>query len=71
MLGDFTRLSILGGPERDRRVERMARRYRFGWITGVSGERRIGCNYAEGGQGFEMRGLGAQGFGIGGSIKPR
>ncbi|KAK0622329.1 hypothetical protein B0T14DRAFT_580404 [Immersiella caudata] len=71
MLKDFERLSMLGTRERDRRVERMARRYSFGWITGASGERRIACDYAEGGQGFEMRSLAPLGFGVGGKMKPK
>lgn len=71
MLRDFARLSMLGTRERDRRVERMARRYRFGWTMGVSGERRIGCDFAEGSQGFKMRSLAPLGFGIGGRMKPR
>lgn len=71
MLKDFERLSLLSVGERDRRVKRMARRYRFGWITGVSGRTRIGCDYAEGGQGFELRSLAAAGFGLGGAAKPK
>ncbi|KAK4443771.1 hypothetical protein QBC34DRAFT_310409 [Podospora aff. communis PSN243] len=71
MLKDFERLSMLGTRERDRRVERMARRYSFDWITGVSGERRIACDYAEGGQGFKLRSLGHLGFGVGGKMRPR
>jgi len=71
MLKDFERLSTLKKRERDRRVERMARMYKFGWTTGVSGEKKIGCDYAEGGQGFKLRTLTAQGFGVGGRMKGR
>lgn len=71
MLKDYERLSMLGSRERDRRVEGMARMYRFGWILGVSGRMRIGCDYAEGGQGFKMRSLARLGFGTGGGMKPR
>ncbi|KAK4658997.1 hypothetical protein QC762_106420 [Podospora pseudocomata] len=63
MLRDFERLSMLGRRERDRRVERMGRMYRFGWMTGVSGERRVGVDYPEGEQGYRMHGLGGCGFG--------
>ena len=64
MLRDFERLSMLGTQERDRRVARMERRYRFGWMTGESGRRRIGIDYAEGEMGFKMRSLGTLGFGV-------
>ena len=67
MLRDFERLSMLGSRERDRRVERMGRMYRFGWMTGVSGEKRVGIDYPEGEQGFKLRTLGAVGFGIAGT----
>ncbi|KAK0619031.1 ankyrin repeat-containing domain protein [Immersiella caudata] len=61
-LRDFERLSMLGGRERDRRVERMGRLYRFGWMTGISGERRVGIEYGEAEQGFKMHSLEALGF---------
>lgn len=64
MLRDFERLSILGTRERDRRVERMERKYKFGWMTGESGRRRIGIDYAEGEGGFKMRSLGSLGLGV-------
>ncbi|KAK4224308.1 hypothetical protein QBC38DRAFT_515357 [Podospora fimiseda] len=51
---------------RDRRVERMGRMYRFGWMTGVSGEKRVGIDYPEGEQGFKMKSLGGIGFGTAG-----
>jgi len=57
MLRDFERLSMMGARERDRRVAGMERRYRFGWMTGVSGMRRIGIDYVEGERGFRMRKL--------------
>ncbi|KAK3365593.1 hypothetical protein B0T24DRAFT_710709 [Lasiosphaeria ovina] len=65
MLRDFERLSLLGRVERDRRVEGMRRLYRFGWITGVSGETRVGIDYAEGERGYQLKSLGAPGFGFG------
>ncbi|KAK4443559.1 hypothetical protein QBC34DRAFT_498966 [Podospora aff. communis PSN243] len=71
MLRDFERLSMLSRRERDLRVERMGRRYHFGWIRGVSGEWRMGIDYAEGEQGYKMKSLGALGFGVGGRIKGR
>jgi len=71
MLRDFERLSMLGARERDRRVERMGRRYRFGWMTGVSGRRRIGIDYAEGEVGFRMRSLGTLGLGVASGKKRR
>lgn len=60
---DFERLSMLSARGRDRRVKRMARRDRFGWINGVSRQRRIGCDYAEGGQGFGLRSVATVGLG--------
>ncbi|KAK4450506.1 hypothetical protein QBC34DRAFT_273915, partial [Podospora aff. communis PSN243] len=66
MVKDFSRLSTLNAEQRDRRVKRMARMYRFGLARGVSGERRIAIDYAEGEQGFEMHGLAAFGFGVAG-----
>ncbi|KAK3318967.1 hypothetical protein B0H66DRAFT_603528 [Apodospora peruviana] len=63
MLRDFEGLSMLGMAQRDRRVERMGRMYRFGWMTGVSGETRVGMDYPEGGQGFKLQSLGALGLG--------
>lgn len=71
MLKDFERLSMLRRPERDRRVKRAARRYRVGWITGVSGQKRIACDYADGEQGVRMRSLFTVGFGVRGKMKPR
>ena len=65
MLRDFEGLSMLGARERDSRVERMTRMYRFGSITGVSAERRVGIDYPEGEQGFKLRSLGGVGFGVG------
>ncbi|KAM7196607.1 hypothetical protein V8F33_006106 [Rhypophila sp. PSN 637] len=66
MLRDFERLSMVSTKERDKRVERMGRLYRFGWMTGVSGfgVSRIGIEYPEGEQGFKMYSLGAA-FGMG------
>lgn len=66
MLRDFERLSMVGQRERDGRVERMGRVYRFGWMTGVSGFgiNRIGIDYPEGEQGYKMYSLGAFGFGV-------
>jgi len=72
MLRDFERLSMLEARERDRRVERMERRYRFGWMTGdKSGKRRIGVDYAEGERGFKLRSMGTMGFGVMPSKKER
>ncbi|KAM7217640.1 hypothetical protein V8F06_007024 [Rhypophila decipiens] len=66
MLRDFERLSMVSTKERDKRVQRMGRLYRFGWMTGVSGfgVSRIGIDYPEGEQGFKMYSLGAA-FGMG------
>ncbi|KAK1758908.1 hypothetical protein QBC47DRAFT_370731 [Echria macrotheca] len=69
MVRDFERLSTLTTVERDRRVRRMARMYRFGWTMGVSGHRRVAIDYAEGEQGFKMHSLGAFGFGIAGRMR--
>jgi len=69
MLRDFERLSLLGHRERDLRVVRMERLYRYGWMTGVSGEKRMGIDYAEGEQGYRLKSLGALGFGIGGKAR--
>ena len=71
MTRDYQRLSLLSTAQRDRRVKRMDRLYRFGWITGVSGQRRIGIDYAEGEEGFKMHSLAAFGFGIAGKMRPR
>ncbi|KAK0704542.1 hypothetical protein B0H67DRAFT_648968 [Lasiosphaeris hirsuta] len=70
MLRDFERLSMLGAAERDRRVKRAARLYRFGSMVGVSGQRRIGIDYAEGEQGFMLHSLHAMGFGVAGKMRP-
>jgi len=61
MLRDFERLSMLSTRERDHRVTRMARLYRFGWMTGVSGKRRIGIDYAMLERGYEMKSLEGRG----------
>ncbi|KAK4445701.1 hypothetical protein QBC34DRAFT_332802 [Podospora aff. communis PSN243] len=71
ILKDFERLSTLSKPERDRRVVRTARMYRFGWMAGASGKRRVGIDYAEGEQGYQMHSLAAFGFGIAGNMRPR
>lgn len=68
MLRDFEALSVLGARERNSRVERMGRLYRFGWMTGVSGEERIRIDYPDGEQGFKLRSLGPLGFGAGRSV---
>lgn len=69
MLADFAKLSMLDKRERDLRIQRMGRKYKFGWITGLSGERRVAVDYAEGESGYQLKSLGPQGFGIGGEIK--
>ncbi|KAK5652263.1 hypothetical protein OQA88_10611 [Cercophora sp. LCS_1] len=69
MLADFARLSMLDRRERDLRVQRMGRKYRFGWVTGLSGERRVAADYAEGETGYQLKTLGTKGFGVGGEIK--
>lgn len=71
MIKDFERLSTLGTVERDRRVKHMARMYRFGWTAGVSGQRRIAIDYAEGEQGFKMHSLGPVALGIAGRMRPK
>lgn len=48
ILRDFTQRWIPSKRQRDLRVSRMQRRYRFGWIKCVSGRWRIGIDYAEG-----------------------
>lgn len=67
MLRDFERLSLLGRRERDTRVQRMGRMYRFGVVRGVSGfgESRVGIDYAEGESGYRMHSLAAAAFGVG------
>ena len=64
MLRDFERLSMLEARERDRKIERMSRKYSFGWMMGVSGKRRIGIDYAHGERSFEMKSLWALGLGV-------
>ncbi|KAK3377492.1 hypothetical protein B0H63DRAFT_399067 [Podospora didyma] len=51
MLRDFEGLATLTQKERNRRIEKMGRRYRFGKMVGVSGETRIGIDYADDGKG--------------------
>ena len=63
MLRDFAGLSMLGARERDSRVERMTRMYRFGSITGVSAERRVGIDYPEGSRGLSCGRWGVWGLG--------
>ena len=71
MLRDFERLSMLGRRERDRWITRMGRMYRFGWITRVSGERRIGIDYADGERGYKLKALGTLGFDVGAKMRER
>jgi len=71
MLKDFERLSTLEKSDRERRIERMSRNYRFGRITGVSGKPRIGVDYGEGEQGYKLRSLSAFGFGVADKMRPR
>jgi len=71
MTRDFERLSLLSREERDRRVEGMKRLYRLGWIVGVSGEVRVGVDYAEGEKGFQLKSLGGPGMGFGGGKRPK
>ncbi|GAB1316399.1 hypothetical protein MFIFM68171_06609 [Madurella fahalii] len=63
MLADYARLSMLDKRERDLRIQRMGRKYRFGWMTGLSGERRVAVDYAEGETGYKLKTLGPHGFG--------
>ncbi len=71
MVVDYERLSLLDKRERDLRVQRMGRNYRFGWMTGQSGERRVAVDYAEGETGYQLKSLGPQGFGVGGEVKSK
>ena len=48
VLADFARLSMLSARPRDERVSRSGHLYKFGPMVGVSGQRRVGIDFAPG-----------------------
>ncbi|KAK3359473.1 hypothetical protein B0T25DRAFT_494974 [Lasiosphaeria hispida] len=46
MLGEFRGMSVLSGKEVSARID-LKRKYRFGMMSGASGERRVGVDYAD------------------------
>ncbi|KAK5651651.1 hypothetical protein OQA88_11826 [Cercophora sp. LCS_1] len=64
MLADFEHLSMLGRRQRDERVIRMNRLYKFGPMEGVvTGRVRLGADYGQGERGIKLKKL--DGFGRG------
>ncbi len=47
MLRDFENMSTLSKKQRDRYVEKAAMKYRLGTLSGASGAKRIGIDYAD------------------------
>ncbi len=55
MFADFERTSLVGRRDRDRHVQGIGRRYRFGRMMGISGDRKVGVDYAETEPGIKLR----------------